>query len=157
LISFDYDQGLSVLVRQVQNSRYSNTYKSWYVDDDEAVLKQIFTIFRDKAEIDISDLTHEPVKSAETGPKPVSKVANHEDVKSKSTPGQVVGVVINHRVTIEPEREIIPGRRKIENLVNRQRYSPVEFRINEQDGRLAIRFTGHYDSEWIEQLCHTSA
>jgi hypothetical protein len=67
LISFDYDQGFSVLIRQVENSRYSNTYKSWYVDDDEAVLKQVFAIFRDKAEIDISYLAKEPVKSVETG------------------------------------------------------------------------------------------
>ena len=148
----NYDQGLSVLVRQVENSRYSNTYTSWYVDDDEAVLKQIFTIFRDKAEIDISDLTHEPVKSVETGLRPVSKVANHEDIKSKSPPEQQVGLVINNRETIEPETEIIPGRRKIEKLVNRQRYSPVEFRINEQDGRLAIRFTGHFDSAWIDEI-----
>jgi hypothetical protein len=57
MISFDIDQGLSVFVRQVENSRYNNTYKSWYVDDDEAVLKQVFAIFRDKAEIDISAIT----------------------------------------------------------------------------------------------------
>jgi integrase len=47
---------------------------------------------------------------------------------------------------------MIPTRRTIENVVDRIRYSPVEFRINEQDGRLAIRFTGHYDREWFEEI-----
>ena len=29
---------------------------------------------------------------------------------------------------------------------------PVEFTINEADGRLIIRFTGRYDHEWIKEL-----
>jgi integrase/recombinase XerD len=152
LISFDYDQGLSVLVRQVENSRYSNTHKSWYVDDDEAVLKQIFSIFRDKAEIDISYLAKEPVKSVETSLRPVSTVVKHEDIKSQCAPEKWVGLIVNNQETIESETEIIPDKKKIEKLVNRQRYSPVEFRINEQDGRLAIRFTGHFDNAWIDKI-----
>jgi integrase/recombinase XerD len=48
--------------------------------------------------------------------------------------------------------ELIPDKRKFEKIVERQRYSPVEFRINELDGRLAIRFTGDYDQDWIREI-----
>jgi integrase/recombinase XerD len=37
-------------------------------------------------------------------------------------------------------------------VVERHRYGPVEFRINSDDGRLVIRFTGRYDQEWIEEI-----
>ncbi|MGC1390553.1 MAG: tyrosine-type recombinase/integrase [Bacteroidales bacterium] len=50
------------------------------------------------------------------------------------------------------EDELISTRRIIEKVVDRERFSPVEFRINEQDGRLAIRFTGHYDGKWINEI-----
>lgn len=46
LIAFAYDNGLSALVKQIESSRFSSTHKSWYVDDEEEVLKQILMIFR---------------------------------------------------------------------------------------------------------------
>lgn len=36
--------------------------------------------------------------------------------------------------------------------MERTRYSPVQFRINEQDGRLAVSFTGNYDKSWIDEI-----
>ena len=40
----------------------------------------------------------------------------------------------------EADDEIIPSEKNIRRVIERKRISPVEFRINEQDGRLAIRF-----------------
>jgi len=139
---FAYDDVLASLVRQIENSRFSSTQKSWYADDDEAVVNQIISIFRDEAEIDLSDL-------AMGNRQEVTPISGGGTDRESSPPEEIK----------KPERsepyggdELLPGNRKIEKLVNRQRYSPVEFRINEQDGRLAIRFTGRYDSEWIEEI-----
>lgn len=49
-------------------------------------------------------------------------------------------------------RDILPETSKIEKVVDRRRYNPVEFRINEEDGRLAIKFTGNYDKKWIDEI-----
>ena len=142
MISFDIDQGLSVLVRQVENSRYSNTYKSWYVDDDEAVLKQVFAIFRDKAEIDISAITISDRQKISELPERDNNLESLREKEVDKTLKSETG----------DRTDLLPDHRKIEKLVDRQRYSPVEFRINEQVGRLAIRFTGHFDSAWIDEI-----
>ena len=141
LISFDYDVVLAGAIRQVKSSCYSATYKSWYADDDEDTLKQILVVCRDKADIDISLLTRESVrKDPETGPGFASIDAQRSSITSDKPERK------------DPDEEIIPVRRILEKAVERSRYSPVEFRINEQDGRLALRFTGHYEDDWIEEI-----
>jgi integrase/recombinase XerD len=142
-ISFNYDESLVTLVRQINGNRYSSTYKSWYADDSEETLKQILRIFRDTSDVDISALTHNPEKAD-------SKTK--ENNKDNSSPDiQVELPELNPEIK-DREAEIIPTRRIIEKVVERPRFSPVELRINEHDGRLAIRFTGHYDEEWIEEI-----
>jgi integrase/recombinase XerD len=143
LISFGYDEILSALVRQVNGSRYSNTHKSWYTDDNEASLKEILLVFREKAEIDISDLTKDNEPEGFTVP---------EEIIKTQTSGRNKEIPVRKPEQKAKDEEIIPAGRIIEKVVDRQRFSPVEFRINEQDGRLAIRFTGHYDKEWIEEI-----
>jgi hypothetical protein len=145
LISFKYDESLVSLVRQIGGNSYSATYKNWYADDNEETLKQILMVFRDKAEIDISALTHNSnadLLIVETPKLGVSTITpdSHDVLTNFNSESQ------------KPENGIIPTGRVIKQVVERQRFSPVEFRINEQDGRLAIRFTGHYDGEWIEEI-----
>jgi integrase/recombinase XerD len=48
--------------------------------------------------------------------------------------------------------EIIPAGGVIKHDVERGNYSPVEFTMNEGEGKLIIRFTGRYDKEWIREL-----
>jgi integrase/recombinase XerD len=143
LISFAYDESLSVLVRKISGSRYSGSHTSWYTDDTEECLKEILTVFRDRAEIDISELStnREKVLSGNhacTTVPEVSKMTESIEASRSGTEDQV--------------DELIPDKRKFEKIVERQRYSPVEFRINELDGRLAIRFTGDYDQDWIREI-----
>jgi integrase/recombinase XerD len=151
-ISFNYDESFAALVKQIKSNCYSATYNNWYVDDNEETLKQILAIFRDKAEIDISALTQEPVNCVETGLRPVSTAKNIENKQPESEPDQRTIITVNKPETDDSEPEMIPIRRIIERVVDRQHFSPVEFRINEQDGRLAIRFTGQYDGEWIKEI-----
>jgi integrase/recombinase XerD len=74
LISFGYDEILSALVRQVNGSRYSNTHKSWYTDDNEASLKEILLVFREKAEIDISAITKDNEPEGFTVPEGIPRI-----------------------------------------------------------------------------------
>jgi integrase/recombinase XerD len=152
LISFNYDKGLAALVRQINGNSYSATYKNWYVDDNEETLKQILLVFKDRADIDISMLTQKPAKYVETDLRPVSPSKNQEDEQSKSAPDQRTVLTVNKPETKDSDADIIPIKKIIKQVVERERFSPVEFRINEQDGRLAIRFTGHYDREWIKEI-----
>jgi integrase/recombinase XerD len=139
---FAYDNVLSTLVRQIENSRFSSTHKSWYADDDETVLNRIISLFRDEAEIDFSDL------NISNGPE-VTQTSGGDSNREAPPPEEIKKT---EKPDVYDNGEVLPDKRKIEKLVDRQRYSPVEFRINEQDGRLAIRFTGRYDSEWIEEI-----
>ena len=53
-IIFDYDKKLTDLVRSVGNATWSQSNKCWYAGADEKTLKQILTVFRNSADIDIS-------------------------------------------------------------------------------------------------------
>ncbi len=125
LISYNYDESLTGFIRQIGGIRYSNTYKAWYADDNEETLKQILMVLRDKADLDISALTQnhdkEVYQTSEVKngiPSPVLT----DDIKSFKSE------------TRDPEPEIIPARRVIERVVERQRFSPVE--IKEGKGRV---------------------
>lgn len=143
LISFGYDQGLSQLVKQVNGCRFSSTFKSWYADDTEEAIKQILSIFRGKAEIDISAITQKNDRE---------RIQN-TDVSTVFPDSEEIEVpAVQHKPEKDLDDALIPSRKTFEKAVTRQRYSPVEFRINEEDGRLVIRFTGHYDKEWIDEL-----
>ena len=60
---------------------------------------------------------------------------------------------VSHKLQDEYiETEMIPTQIELEKVVDRSRFEPVEFRINEKDGLLAIRFTGQHDQEWIDEI-----
>ncbi len=143
LISYKYDAELTSLVRSITGSAYSDTYKSWYVNDNEENLKLIFQIFRGKADIDIVALTQNRVKEVVKPP---------EFKKEKPLPDHKVEPPPDNPVIIESDDDLFPSDSTIRKVVTRTRFSPVEFRINEHDGRLAIRFTGFYDQDWIEEI-----
>jgi hypothetical protein len=151
LISFNYDESLVSLVKQINNCSFSATFKSWYTDDTEESLKQILHLFRDKAEIDISALTKEPENGVANGLRPVDAERNDEDRQVKSLPDQETALAVSKSESTDSEVEMIQPRRIIERVVDRERFSPVEFRINEHDGRLAIKFTGFSSRPFIRQ------
>jgi len=151
LISFKYDAILTSIVRQINGCRYSNTHKGWYVDDNENNIKQILLIIKKEADIDISGLTHDAILKSEVDENQDSELKTHDD-KQKCTTDTDNAETIQKSDMYDRDEEIIPTIRTIKKVVEHRRYSPVEFRINEQDGRLAVRFTGNYDKSWIDEI-----
>src|SRR5665647_354645 len=79
-IIFDYDNKLTDLVRSVNNVTWSQTNKCWYAGANENTLKQILTVFRDSADIDISAIV---IKEKE---KPASESSS---IKTETSDGIV--------------------------------------------------------------------
>lgn len=138
-----YDEGLISVVKTIKGHNYSKTNMCWYADDDEETLMQIIKAFRDKSDVDISFLT---VTQEKNEPEPPGE----DEIRHPHGP-QVSSAQPLSEIE-DAESEIIPQIQTIEKVVNRPRYGPVEFRINEKDSRLSIRFTGTYDKKWIEEL-----
>jgi integrase/recombinase XerD len=138
-IIFENDRELSNLVRAIDNSKWSQTNKCWYANDDEMTLKQIFAVFREAADIDIAEIVSDRYKEESAELSPDEEVIEISSDSSKLISGNIYS---------EKEEINIPANRK-----NRGgRYDPVRFTINETDGKLAIRFMGRYDAEWIEEM-----
>jgi integrase/recombinase XerD len=140
---FDYDAKLNSLVRTIPGTAYSGTYKCWYTDDSEQVLDRIRAVIGDLAEIDIK-----------------GQVSGEEEVKA-SVPGkcEISGdkLVVQERKEDEEAEEItdedlIQVNGIIKNSKGSGEYDPVEIRLNETDGTIAIRFLGRYDRDWIDEI-----
>lgn len=143
LFVFEYDESLVAIIRTINGNSYSQTNGCWYADDNEVTLKQILHAFRDIAEIDISDLIHK---------KDVYKNLSPETEGGFS--GDEPSLIPDPQKTQFDDFEagLIPSQKTIKKIVDRPLFGPVEFRINEKDGRLAIRFTGRYEKEWIDEI-----
>ncbi len=138
-----YDNGLVSIIKTIKGNKYSNSNRCWYADDDETTLKQILKAFRDEADIDISALTHQPESEEKEPPEQEEKISGK---------GPEISSVSQNSEDKDPVTELVPEKRAIESVMDRSRFGPVEFRLNEKDGRLSIRFTGRYDQEWIEEI-----
>ena len=134
-IIFDRDENLTRLVRSVEKVTWSQTNRCWYAGADEKTLKQILTVFRDKADIDISQIVSGEQEKSGSEPEPPKQEPSENIVIPVDVPA-VKAVTLN----------------KIISHSNKQGYSPVLFTISEPDGRLVIRFMGKYDKEWIREL-----
>ncbi|MCX6327208.1 MAG: hypothetical protein NT144_11250, partial [Bacteroidia bacterium] len=117
-IVFDYDENLARL--------------------DEQHLKQILTVFREKADIDIS-----AISTGEKGKLNTPSVMIQNDMDPVSLPAK-------------PEIEEKTFKKEVAQAVKKEKnysgFAPVLFTISETDGRLVIKFTGRYDGDWIKEL-----
>jgi integrase/recombinase XerD len=139
---FGYDGTLPSVIKKIAGLTYSGTNKCWYTDDNEEKLKEILIVLNGKAEVDTSALK-EKEDAEETPPKSKNKDSGR-DIK--------VSLIIPPQADEDPYNELIPAQRTIEKVIEHVRFDPVEFRINESDGQLAIRFTGHFDESWIDEI-----
>jgi integrase/recombinase XerD len=143
-ITFKYDEKLTAIVRSVNGVRWSQTNLCWYAGDNEATLKRILTLFREAADIDISEI----VSIAKESPPPIL-IVNHTEKKpvdketSKGTDPYPFA-----EEKLSPSKNI----QVVTKVVRHSEYDPVLFTINEPDGRLVIKFTGRYDPEWVKEL-----
>jgi site-specific recombinase XerD len=134
---------INSIIRAIKNINYSKTHNCWYADDNEETLKQILQVFKDEVDVDISLIA---------GSRKFPDTGVPENGKEKTL---VDHSAVSHPVNVESEADsdgLIPAERTIIKVVNSPKFSPVEFRINDKDGRLSIRFTGYYDKEWIEEI-----
>lgn len=139
-IVFDYDPELNGIAKALRGSQYSTSNKYYYVDAVEDALREILRSFRNKAEIDISAIAYRSDFSGkEHLPEPVNAeaIVSHTDFKIVPDDEKQEDQEISNEV---PSKR--PG----------SKYSPVEFRIDDRDGRLSVKFTGYYDKQWIEEM-----
>lgn len=163
-IKFDYDTLLTSTVKGIRGVQFSSTLKRWYVDESEEALREVVMAFRDKAEIDISAIS---LKSTIPEPGSASQEIDHESLNSgmethvESPDESRIPDEVNRARTVI---EIVPEETTHDDLIPdnvkssagktslHSSYSPVEFRIDDKDGRLSIRFTGYYDKNWIDEI-----
>ena len=131
-IIFDYDENLARLIRSIDGVRWSSTNKCWYASDDEQHLKQILTVFRDKADIDIS-----AISKGERDKLNTPSVMIQNDIESVS---------LSAKPEIEEKTFIKEVAQAVIKEKNYSGLAPVLFTISETEGRLVIRFTVTYDN-----------
>lgn len=140
---FDFDPDLTLIVRKIEGSRYSSTHRCWYTDATEDNLRLILKSFKDHAIVDISLISSsDNFTSGELIKKPERKEGQVTIRKIVSDDNELVS---HYREEDHPDIIRAQG-------ISDKRADPVEFRISEQTGRLIVRFTGHYEKAWIDEL-----
>ncbi len=142
---FSYDPGLASVVKKVPGSCYSNTYRCWYVDDNEDNLKQMLNFLRKHADVDITGIL----------PSSGNDTQKADDEADRRESKKVISILSadKDQNDLSPEVTVSPGlSEKSERSVIRKRYGPVEFTIDEGNDKLIIKFTGGYNPEWIDEL-----
>jgi integrase/recombinase XerD len=141
-INFDFDPVIDEIVRLLSGRSFSSTHKCWYVPDTEESIREILLAFRDKADVDISAISS-------------SYNRHHSDDISDAgqSDRRLVTVVVKSPPAYDPTEESECIHPKSDHKGKQKSgYGPVEFRINDSDGRLSIRFRGRYKSEWIDEM-----
>lgn len=149
---FDYDPALISIARNIKSFRYSSTKQFWHVEDSEVTLRCLIKVFRDIAELDISGIClsrpdvgpdQDKIEASPVIPdKPLTSVQQYDDshddcqtCESKSLKPATTTIT-----------KIYPDKRPHSS------FGPVEFRVNDNDSLLTIKFRGKYDKRWINEL-----
>ena len=142
----DYDDNLKMVIRSIPFAVYSSTYRCWYTDDTEELLKLILSSFREIAEVDISEITSD-VYSKTEGSAGSGLMQSELPVRSLPVSGKPIAETATDHST-----GILPEVKAAGKVIKRARFGPVEFRVYEETGRLSVRFTGLYDRDWIREM-----
>ena len=140
-ISFAFDHEINKIVRSLKGRNFSNTLGCWYVDDTEESLREILRAFKGKADVDISAISYRsesrPDNSSDETELPIDPPPENkaESVKDK-----------------DDESSFLPSGKVIRKVSEKSKFDPVEFTINDKDGRLSVKFTGRYEQEWIDEI-----
>jgi integrase/recombinase XerD len=126
----------------------------------------ILQTLRDHAEIDISGLlsihasdgrkeiisNDPPVVEIDLAKEKNSEEINKDDISDTLDDEPEMPKTTRKVVTV---RNIIADQKSFpvtDKKPARAKYAPVEFRIDDKDGRLSVRFTGYYNKEWIAEI-----
>jgi integrase/recombinase XerD len=151
-LAFAYAPEINSAVRRLRSVAYSGTLRRWHVEDTEENLRQILEAFRGIADVDISGISFKssPVAAEVTDASETSEGPDIQEVPELSInpevpPGPVtISEVIDDKEDDVEAADIIPAK------CSTGRYGPVEFRVS--NNQLIIKFTGRYDSNWIDEL-----
>ncbi len=141
-IVFKYDKELTELVKSVRNAAWSQSNACWYAGSDEVTLKQILTLFRESADIDISAIvSSDQFKTQPVADNPVREQED-ENLESSPLPEEM------------PEPKTVKKRPPdlLKKTDKQPEFDPVIFTIGEKEGFLIVKFTGDYEQEWIREI-----
>ncbi len=142
---FDFDENLKLKVKSVPGAVYSSTHRCFYVDDSEENLKLILRTLKEAADVDITFLTgKKEEREADKQDDPAMEVTGNIASGDRKEEFRNSSATIRRVVICQGEGGHKPD-------IDRK-FGPVEFRVNEKEGLLVIRFTGNYDREWIREM-----
>jgi integrase/recombinase XerD len=143
-LRFRYDKELNLVLLKIPDAKWSSTNNCWHVPDSKEMIEKLSEKFSLRAVIDFSALVKPDVSLHKPEEKPLKKEeiepVPHPDLLTDETAGSRINMSdkIQHKTP-----DSTPGI---------THYSPVEFTMNESEGKLIIRFTGRYDREWIREI-----
>ncbi|MBK7711400.1 MAG: tyrosine-type recombinase/integrase [Bacteroidales bacterium] len=150
-LRFPYDTELGTIIRGFVGARWSKTLNCWHIPDNQSTMEKLALVFKDRLSLESSAIS-EPLSEDEKGKKSadLSDFPREVEIPLNPTKHHVHFVDKSEgKVLHKPD---LPDGKKAEVIGFRKEYGPVEFTINEGDGRLIVRFTGRYDQEWIKEL-----
>lgn len=150
-VIFDFDEKLKTIIRSIEGAAYSNTNKCFYIDDTENNLKRILSAIKDVADVDISLLLKK------NGEKENKVIQSENGWEERKGPEVIYGGSrddTGFRGRNDNMQSTEGGRGpKVAKTINAGKtIGNVEFRINEKEGTLVIRFLGRYDPVWIKEM-----
>ena len=132
---FEYDAIINDRVKSLPGCRYSGTKSCWYVDDSEESVKSLLNIFKGVAEVDISGIAS------------TDSIGEKKRIDRVSLTGPLDETLVSSAELYEKN-----GKDRPVASNKKSGFDAVEFTINEADKRLSVRFTGRYDSIWVDEL-----
>jgi integrase/recombinase XerD len=150
-LKFPYDEELNSVIKELPESGWSKTMKCWHLPDNKNMLERIPVIFRDTAIVDLSGVLGSSGEVKKQG-RNLEKKADHSIITAHDKQLHDGGNIQSDEWTTDFKESLLVRQEKNGFKNRRSNYDPVEFTINESDGKLIIRFTGRYDKEWIKEM-----
>jgi site-specific recombinase XerD len=149
-IFFDYDEGIRRIVRSIPGVKFSGTHRCFYVDDSEENLKLVLRSLKELSDYEIelplkNEIRKNPSGSEKEEPdKDVQNCSHLDQGWEPLEPQKTIRVIENGEDT--------EGSFPDHHSYRSGKPARVEFRINEEEGLLVIRFLGRYDAAWIGEM-----
>ncbi|HVN57357.1 MAG TPA: site-specific tyrosine recombinase/integron integrase [Bacteroidales bacterium] len=143
-INFGFDRKINSHVCKLTGCKFSRTLNCWHVNDSEESIKEILGVFKGTAGVDISGISGGKIRKEGSGV--TGKVKENVTAQEKDEAG------IAGQGNVPPDEDYWLDDSASGDLSGGAGRRVVEFRINENDGRLSLKFTGGYDPKWIEEI-----
>ncbi|MEE4116685.1 MAG: tyrosine-type recombinase/integrase [Marinilabiliaceae bacterium] len=134
-IECERDQRFETMIRSYPGRIWSQSNRSWYIEDREDSFRELSRYFRGRFRIDSTGLHNKQLEAV-----------RQPGEETDDIPAQPC--TIRHKETEAVDNMPSPSGSSSFSAS----YDPVEFSIDYSNGRLIIRFTGRYSKEWIKEL-----